>query len=117
MTSATYDLNELKRRMQGAVQVFRQELEACVPAGRSAGLLDTFRRRPTDPYAAQSAGDRQRARAPSVTVQVWDKSLVHAVEKRSRRQSRTYTVDRRQTLRLRIPELTKSDARSSPNCA
>ncbi len=26
MTAATYDLNELKRRMQGALQVLKQEL-------------------------------------------------------------------------------------------
>ena len=40
MATATYDLNELKRRMQGALSVLKQELSGLRTGRASAHLLD-----------------------------------------------------------------------------
>src|SRR5262249_45285511 len=40
MATANYDLNEIKRRMQGAVQVLRQELGGLRTGRASPGMLD-----------------------------------------------------------------------------
>ena len=64
MASDTYDKNDLKRRMQGAVSVLKQELGALRTGRASAHLLDPVQ---VDAYgqsmAAQPARDRQRAGA------------------------------------------------------
>jgi len=107
MTSATYDLNELKRRMQGAVQVFRQELGGLRTGRASAGLLDHVQAEacgshmPLNQLATVSVPEPRL-----ITVQVWDKSLVHAVEKAISAANLGLTPSTEgQTLRLRIPEL------------
>jgi ribosome recycling factor len=40
MASATHDINELKRRMQGAIQALKQELAGLRTGRASAGLLE-----------------------------------------------------------------------------
>ena len=40
MASATHDLNDLKRRMQGAIQTLKQELGGLRTGRASASLLD-----------------------------------------------------------------------------
>ena len=107
MTSATYDLNELKRRMQGAVQVFRQELGGLRTGRASAALLDHVQAEaygshmPLNQLATVSVPEPRL-----ITVQVWDKSLVHAVEKAISAANLGLTPSTEgQTLRLRIPEL------------
>ena len=82
MASATFDLNELKRRMHGAVQVFKQELGGLRTGRASSSLLDHVQAEaygthmPLNQLATISVPEPRL-----ITVQVWDKSMVHAVEK------------------------------------
>ena len=74
-------LDELKRRMQGAIKVLKPELGG-LRTGRASRACSTRPGRGLwQQHAAQSGRDRQRAGAAPVSVQVWDRSMVHAVEK------------------------------------
>src|SRR3974390_3934634 len=113
MTSATYDLNELKRRMQGAVQVFKQELGGLRTGRASASLLDHVQAEaygshmPLNQLATISVPE-----ARLITVQVWDRSMVHAVEKAIAASNLGLTPSSEgQLLRLRIPELNEERRR------
>ena len=66
MASPTHDLNELKRRMQGAIQLLKQELGGLRTGRASASLLEPIQVEAYGyPHAAQPGGDHQRARAPT----------------------------------------------------
>ena len=82
MASTTYDINELKRRMQGALGVLKQELGALRTGRASAHLLDQVH---VDAYG-QSMPLIQLATVTvpqprMISVQVWDRSMIHSVEK------------------------------------
>jgi ribosome recycling factor len=113
MASATYDLNELKRRMQGAVQVLKQELGGLRTGRASASLLDHVQAEaygthmPLNQLATISVPESRL-----ITVQVWDKSMVHAVEKGISAANLGLTpATEGQMLRLRIPELNEERRR------
>src|SRR6201981_1424739 len=82
MPPATHDLNELKRRMQGAVQSLKHELGGLRTGRASASLLDHVQAEaygthmPLNQLATISVPEPRL-----ISVQVWDKSMVHAVEK------------------------------------
>jgi len=107
MTSATHDINELKRRMQGAVQALKQELGGLRTGRASPHLLDPIH---VDAYG-QSMPLNQLAtvsvpEARLLAVQVWDKSMVHAVEKAIMAANLGLNPSSEgQLIRLRIPEL------------
>ena len=107
MTSATHDINELKRRMQGAVQALKQELGGLRTGRASPHLLDPIH---VDAYG-QSMPLNQLAtvsvpEARLLAVQVWDKSMVHAVEKAIVAANLGLNPSSEgQLIRLRIPEL------------
>ena len=107
MPAATYDLNELKRRMQGALQVLKQELGGLRTGRASTGPARPYPGRSLRrAYAAQSARHDQRAGTALITVQVWDKSMVHAVEKAIVAANIGLTPNTEgQLIRLRMPEL------------
>jgi ribosome recycling factor len=107
MVSSAYDLNELKRRMHGALQVLKQELGGLRTGRASAGLLDHIQveaygtHMPLNQLATVSVPE-----ARLLSVQVWDRSMVHAVEKAIAVANLGLTPNTEgQTLRLRIPEL------------
>jgi ribosome recycling factor len=107
MTSATHDINELKRRMQGAVQVLKQELGGLRTGRASASLLDPIhveaygQNMPLNQLATVSVPE-----ARLLSVQVWDKSMVHAVEKAIMAANLGLNPSSEgQVIRLRIPEL------------
>jgi len=107
MASATYDQNELKRRMQGAINVLKQELGALRTGRASAHLLDPVH---VDAYG-QSMPLIQLATVSvpqprMLSVQVWDRSMVHAVEKAIMAANLGLTPSTEgQVIHLRIPEL------------
>src|SRR5215475_11465649 len=82
MAAATHDLAELKRRMQGALQVLKQELGGLRTGRASAGLLDPIQvdaygtHMPLNQLATVSVPEPRM-----ITVQVWDRSMVSAVER------------------------------------
>jgi ribosome recycling factor len=107
MASATYDVNDLKRRMQGAIGALKQELGALRTGRASAHLLDPIH---VDAYG-QSMPLIQLATVSvpqprMISVQVWDRSMVHAVEKAIMAANLGLTPSTEgQVLHLRIPEL------------
>jgi ribosome recycling factor len=107
MPAATYDINELKRRMQGALQVLKQELGGLRTGRASTGLLDHIQAEvygahmPLNQLASISVPEPRL-----ITVQVWDKSALHAVEKAIVAANIGLTPNTEgQLIRLRVPEL------------
>src|SRR5246500_5228744 len=82
MATATHDLGELKRRMQGALQILKQELGGLRTGRASASLLEPVQveaygtHMPLIQLATVSVPEPRL-----LSVQVWDKSMVHAVER------------------------------------
>ncbi|MBV8826527.1 MAG: ribosome recycling factor [Bradyrhizobiaceae bacterium] len=107
MATATHDLGEIKRRMQGALQVLKQELSGLRTGRASANLLEPVQveaygtRMPLNQLATVSVPE-----ARMISVQVWDRSMVHAVEKAIIAANLGLNpATEGQVLRLRIPEL------------
>ena len=107
MTNATYDINDVKRRMQGASTALKNELSGLRTGRANAHLLD--------PVMVEAYGQQMHLnQCASVTVpeprlisvSVWDRSLVHAVEKAIVNSNLGLSpATEGQTIRLRIPEL------------
>jgi ribosome recycling factor len=113
MAIATHDLSELKRRMQGALQVLKQELSGLRTGRASANLLEPVQveaygtRMPLNQLATVSVPE-----ARMISVQVWDRSMVHAVEKAIIAANLGLNPSTEgQVLRLRIPELNEERRR------
>jgi ribosome recycling factor len=107
MTAANYNLDELKRRMHGAQQVLKQELGGLRTGRASASLLDHVQveaygtHMPLNQLASISVPEPRL-----ISVQVWDRSMVHPVEKAISAANLGLTPNTEgQVLRLRIPEL------------
>jgi ribosome recycling factor len=107
MTTTTHDLNELKRRMQGALQAFKQELSGLRTGRATAAMLDPVQvdaygtHMPLNQLATVSVPEPRL-----ISVQVWDRSMVHPVEKAIINANLGLTpATEGQVLRLRIPEL------------
>jgi ribosome recycling factor len=107
MTTANYDLNEVKRRMQGAIQVLKQELGGLRTGRASSGMLDPVQveaygtHMPLNQLATVSVPEPRL-----LSVQVWDRALVHAVEKAIINSNLGLSpATEGQVVRLRIPEL------------
>jgi len=109
MASPTFDLAELKRRMQGAIHSFRQELGGLRTGRASAGLLDHVQ---VDAYGSHMPLNQlATVSVPEprlITVQVWDKSTIHAVEKAIISANLGLNpATEGQVMRIRIPELSE----------
>src|SRR5438034_6735314 len=113
MATATHDLAELKRRMQGAIAALKQELGGLRTGRASPSLLEPIHveaygtHMPLNQVATISVPEPRL-----IHVQVWDKSMVHAVEKAISASNLGLTPSTEgQTLRLRIPELNEERRR------
>ncbi|HVZ51649.1 MAG TPA: ribosome recycling factor [Pseudolabrys sp.] len=107
MANESYDINEIKRRMQGASTVLKTELSGLRTGRASAHLLDPIM---VDAYGQQmhlNACASVTVPEPRlISVNVWDRSLVHAVEKAIVNSNLGLSpATEGQTIRLRIPEL------------
>ena len=108
MTNATtHDIDEIKRRMQGASAVLKTELSGLRTGRASAHMLDPVM---VEAYGAQMPLNQDaRVTIPEprlIAVNVWDRSLVHAVEKAIVNSNLGLSpATEGQVLRLRIPEL------------
>ena len=107
MANPTHDLNELKRRMQGAIQLLKQEIGGLRTGRASASLLEPIQveaygtHMPLNQLATISVPEPRL-----LSVQVWDKSMVHAVERAIINSNLGLNpATEGQVLRLRIPEL------------
>lgn len=107
MANVTHDINDIRRRMHGATAVLKTELAGLRTGRASAQLLDPVQ---VDAYGSQMPLNQvATVSVPEprlITVNVWDKSLVHAVEKAIINSNLGLTpATEGQVLRLRIPEL------------
>ena len=107
MAASTHNLDDLKRRMQGAIASLKHELAGLRTGRASAGLVDHVQveaygsHMPLNQVATVSVPEPRL-----ISVQVWDRSLVHAVEKGISAANLGLTPNTEgQTIRLRIPEL------------
>jgi len=107
MTTAAYDLNELKRRMQGALQVFKQELGGLRTGRASSGLLEHVQAEAYGSHMPLNQLATVTVPEPRLlSIQVWDKTMVKAVEKAIVSANLGLTpATEGQVIRLRLPEL------------
>jgi ribosome recycling factor len=113
MANATHDINEIKRRMQGASAALKTELSGLRTGRASAHMLDPLM---VEAYGAQMPLNQVASvSVPEprlITVNVWDRSLVHAVEKAIINSNLGLSpASEGQMLRLRIPELNEERRR------
>jgi ribosome recycling factor len=105
--AATFDLNDLKRRMQGAVAALRHDLGSLRTGRASANLLDPIE---VDAYGAATPLNQVATvsvpEARLLSIQVWDRSMVSAVEKAILKSDLGMTPNTEgQVIRLRVPEM------------
>jgi ribosome recycling factor len=107
MATTTHDIEDLKRRMHGAITMLKHELGGLRTGRASPGLLEPVQveaygsHMPLNQVATVSVPEPRL-----LSVQVWDKSLVHAVEKAIVNSNLGLSpATEGQVLRLRIPEL------------
>jgi ribosome recycling factor len=102
-----FDLDEIERRMRGAVTAVKHEFSGLRTGRASAGLLDPIMVSAYgNPMPLNQVASVNVPEARMITVQVWDKSQVAAVEKAIRESDLGLNpVVEGQLLRLPIPEL------------
>jgi ribosome recycling factor len=107
MKPGAFDLAELKRRMAGAIQVLRQEFGGLRTGRASVSLVEPIH---VDAYGQSMPLNQVSSisvpEARLISIQVWDKSVVTAVEKAIRASNLGLNPQTEgQVIRLRIPEL------------
>ena len=107
MAITTFDLAEVKRRMQGAVQCLQARPRQPAHRPRLANLLDPIQ---VDAYGAlMPLNQVATVSVPEprmLSVQVWDRGMVGAVEKAIRDSDLGLNpLTEGQVIRLRIPEM------------
>ena len=107
MTSGTFDLNDVKRRMQAGVQALKHELGGLRTGRASGSMLDPVQVEAYGSYMPLNQVATVSVPEPRLlSVQVWDRSMVHAVEKAIVASNLGLTPSTEgQVIRLRIPEL------------
>ena len=107
MATPTHDINDVRRRMQGAIGVLKQEFSGLRTGRASPAILDPVQveaygsHMPLNQLATISVPEPRL-----LSVQVWDRSMVHAVERAIINSNLGLTpATEGQVLRLRIPEL------------
>ena len=105
--STNFDLADIKRRMQATIASLRQELSGLRTGRASASLLEPIT---VDAYGASMPMNQVATisvpEPRMLSVQVWDKSMVAAVEKAIRDSNLGLNpATEGQVLRIRIPEL------------
>lgn len=107
MKPAPFDLNEIKRRMQGAIGALKSELSGLRTGRASPNMLDPIH---VEVYGQSmplnQVGTVSVPEARLLSVQVWDQSNVKAVEKAIRDANLGLNPQTEgSVIRLRIPEL------------
>jgi ribosome recycling factor len=105
--AATFDLNDIKRRMQGAVNSLKNDLGGLRTGRASPSLVEPLT---IDAYgAAMSMNQVATVSVPEprlLSIQVWDRGMVAAVEKAIRESDLGLNPQTEgQVIRLRIPEM------------
>jgi ribosome recycling factor len=113
MATTTFDMNDLKHRMQGAIASLKQELGGLRTGRASSALLEHVQveaygsHMPLNQLATISVPEPRL-----LNVQVWDRSMVHPVEKAISNANLGLTpATEGQVIKLRIPELNEERRR------
>jgi len=107
MATATHDIEDIKRRMNGAVATLKGELSGLRTGRASSSLLEPVQ---VEAYGSHMPlGQLATVSVPEprmISVQVWDRAMVHAVEKAIVNSNLGLSpATEGQVIRLRIPEL------------
>ncbi len=107
--TASFDLNDIKRRMTGAVNAFKHDLNSLRTGRASPAILDPI---VADVYGAMTPlsqlGTVSVPEPRLLSIQIWDRSAVHAVEKAIIASDLGLNPQTEgQIIRLRIPEMTE----------
>lgn len=107
--TATFDLSDIKRRMQGAFNSFKHDLNSLRTGRATPSILDPIQ---VDAYGAMTPlAQLATVSVPEprlLSIQVWDRGLVHAVEKAITISDLGLNPQTEgQVIRLRIPEMTE----------
>lgn len=107
MANDTHDLNELKRKMQASIQVLKTELAGLRTGRASLHMLDPVQVEAYGSHMPLSQCATVTVPEPRmISVNVWDRTLVHAVEKAIVNSNLGLSpATEGQVIRLRIPEL------------
>jgi ribosome recycling factor len=105
--ATTFDLADVKRRMQGAINAFKNDLASLRTGRASPNLLDPIQ---VDAYGSlMPISQVATVNVPEprlLSVQVWDRGMVAAVEKAIRESDLGLNPQTEgQVIRLRIPEM------------
>jgi len=103
------DLDDLERRMQGAIEALKREFQGLRTGRASTGLLEPVT---VEAYGAKmplnQVGTIGVPEPRMLTVQVWDRSMTQAVEKAIRDSGLGLNpMSEGQLIRIPIPELSK----------
>jgi ribosome recycling factor len=109
MAVTTFDLDDVKRRMQGAINAFKHDLGSLRTGRASPSLLDPIQ---VDAYGSMlpltQVANVNVPEPRLLSVQVWDRGMVTAVEKAIRESDLGLNPQTEgQVIRLRIPEMTE----------
>ncbi len=107
--SGTADVSELRRRMQGAIDSFKKELSGLRTGRASVSLLEPIQ---VEAYGSHmplsQLGTVSAPEARMLSVQVWDKGMVKAVEKAIREANiGVNPMVEGQLIRVPLPPLTE----------
>jgi ribosome recycling factor len=113
MATTTFDMNDLKRRMAGAIASLRQELAGLRTGRASPGLLEHIQVEAYGSHMPLNQVATINVPEPRLLlVQVWDRSMIHAVEKAISAANLGLTPSSEgQVLKLRVPELNEERRR------
>ena len=106
-TIGDFDLNDLKRRMDGALDALKKEFSGLRTGRASASLLDPIKVEAYgSPTPINQVGTVSTPEARMLSVQVWDKTMVAVVDKAIRNANLGLNpVVEGQLLRIPIPPL------------
>ena len=107
MAVATFDVSDIKRRMQGALNSLRSDLGSLRTGRATPSLVDPIQ---VEAYGAMmSMAQVATVSVPEprlLSIQVWDRGMVAAVEKAIRQSDLGLNPQTEgQVIRLRIPEM------------
>jgi ribosome recycling factor len=107
MATANYDINDIKRRMQGAVQTLKHELGGLRTGRATSAMLEPVQ---VEAYGTHMPLNQLATitvpEARLLSVQVWDRAMVHPVEKAIVNSNLGLSpATEGQVIRLRVPEL------------
>src|ERR1700726_826243 len=107
MATTAFDMNDLKRRMQGGIASLKQELSGLRTGRASTALLEHVQveaygsHMPLNQLATISVPEPRL-----LNVQVWDRAMIHPVEKAISDANLGLTPSTEgQNIKLRVPEL------------